>query len=106
MIALILLFSFISLSSQAEIVVYPTNSTWLQILTSAKSAGTTVTFRAGTYATSSAMSLALNGALGNVRKREKKSVEDIIFYDIYLLLFFLKKKPMNLILNGVEFYFL
>lgn len=69
---IVLVATLVSLSlQQTEIVVYPTNSTWLTILTTARSAGTTVTFRAGTYSTSGNMKLTLNGAIGNVIEKRK-----------------------------------
>jgi len=56
---------FVAFSFCQETIIYPNNTNWLSILTTPQSPGSILTFRAGTYTSSSRVYLQLNGALTN-----------------------------------------
>lgn len=56
---------FVAFSFCQETIIYPNNTNWQSILTTPQSPGSILTFRAGTYISSSRVYLQLNGALTN-----------------------------------------
>ena len=57
-----LVFALVQSAYCVETIIYPNNSNWLSILSTTQTAGSILTFRAGTYTASSRVGLILNGS--------------------------------------------